>query len=146
MLRCRLRLADEARSHRLLTQLTTVYNIPTGAMCLACRYYATRICRLPTVHCAAGPMRQLLERHCPLLFRHYCPPFWCFNAHAQTILAGERHAVSCFAILVGNSSACLLHGVLRVRPLIICTAPRAAVSICLCCYDQYLLIRVACSV
>jgi hypothetical protein len=34
-------------------------------------------------------MQQLLRRHCPLLFEQYCPPFWAFNAHAQTILAGE---------------------------------------------------------
>ena len=59
---------------------------------LLCRYYLSRVCKVPTLHFKEGPLSHIILKHCQLLQKPFAPTPWAFNAHAQTLLSGEPSA------------------------------------------------------
>lgn len=49
-------------------------------------YYFVYVVKKPRVFCKDGHFRDFLFRTCPILTEFYWPTFWCFGAHAQTVI------------------------------------------------------------
>lgn len=60
----------------VLTALSTIYFL----------YYFFHVVHKPRLIVKEGRFRKFLLQSCPMLSEYYWPTFWCFAAHAQTLI------------------------------------------------------------
>ncbi|PVD32380.1 hypothetical protein C0Q70_07814 [Pomacea canaliculata] len=49
-------------------------------------YYLCCVVKKPRIACSDKRLQHLIERYCPIAREYYWPTWWCFQAHAQTLL------------------------------------------------------------